>query len=174
MAGTDQNKPLAINVMGVTGCGKTTVAEALAVALGADFIEGDALHPAENVEKMSRGEPLTDEDRAGWLESIGRALETNLGENRSTVTTCSALKKTYRDTLRAHAPELIFVFLDISRETSYARVSHRPGHFMPASLVDSQFDTLQRPGADERHLKVDGTLPIEDIVAATLDYLRTL
>lgn len=174
MTDADQKKPIAINVMGVSGCGKTTIAEALAAAIGADFIEGDALHPSENVAKMSRGEPLTDQDRAGWLDSIGRALNANLGKNRSTITTCSALKKKYRDTLRSHAPDLIFVFLDITRETSFERVSHRPGHFMPASLVDSQFATLERPGQDERHVRVDGTLPVADIVEATLQYLRSL
>ncbi|MDH6267420.1 gluconokinase [Rhizobium sp. SG_E_25_P2] len=174
MTQSDASKPIAINVMGVSGCGKTTIAEALAEALDADFIEGDALHPAENVEKMSRGEPLTDDDRAGWLESIGRALDGNLAKGRSTVTTCSALKKKYRDALRDHAPELIFVFLDISRETSFERVSHRPGHFMPASLVDSQFATLEQPQAPERHVRVDGTWSVEEIVENVLQRIRTL
>ncbi len=150
----DQKKPIAINVMGVSGCGKTTIAEALAAALGADFIEAMPCIRRECREDVA-GEPLTDQDRAGWLDSIGRALDANLGKNRSTITTCSALKKKYRDTLRSHAPDLIFVFLDITRETSFERVSHRPGHFMPASLVDSQFATLERPGEDEVHVRVD-------------------
>jgi gluconokinase len=135
--------------MGVSGSGKSVVGAALANALGVDFVEGDQYHPRENVERMSRGIPLTDADRAGWL----RALATRIGEARDAgvglVVTCSALKRSYRDLLRSAAPQLRFIFLHGRRDLIAERLADRRGHFMPASLLDSQLATLEAPGPDE-------------------------
>lgn len=152
-------------VMGVAGSGKSTVGAALARALGVDFVEGDAYHPPENVERMSRGVPLTDEDRAGWL----RALAARIGEARAAgsglVVTCSALKRSYRDVLRAAAPELRFVFLRGPRPLVAERLAGRRGHFMPPSLLDSQLATLQEPTPDEGAWVCDVAAPPQEIVA---------
>lgn len=159
----------AIVVMGVSGCGKTSVAEGLAAALPAAFIEGDSLHPAENVEKMSKGIPLDDADRWPWLDIIGRALSDALAQDKSIVISCSALKKVYRDHLRAAAGgNLSFVFLKGSRELLLGRMSARRGHFMPASLLDSQFATLEDPTGEPGVITVDIDASIERIVAAAL------
>src|SRR5690606_21561686 len=152
-------------VMGVTGCGKSAVGAALAETLGAAFIEGDALHPAENVAKMAAGTPLTDEDRAGWLDTIGHVVSAEIETGRNVVATCSALKRSYRDRLRRFVPDLVFVHLVLSREESGRRVSNRPGHFMPASLVDSQFATLEPPADDEAALTLDATRPVDELAA---------
>jgi gluconokinase len=154
----------AIVVMGVAGCGKTAVGEALAKAFGADFIEGDRLHPPENVARMARGEPLTDALREGWLDAIGERIATSVAGGRRAVAACSALKRAYRDRLTRFCPELVFLYLKIDRETAWRRVSNRRGHFMPASLVDSQFATLEEPTADERAVTVDGTCTVAGLV----------
>lgn len=154
----------AIVVMGVAGCGKTAVGEALAKAFGADFIEGDRLHPPENVARMARGEPLTDALREGWLDAIGERIATSVAGGRRAVAACSALKRAYRDRLTRFCPELVFLYLKIDRETAWRRVSNRRGHFMPASLVDSQFATLEEPTADERAVTVDGTRTVAGLV----------
>ncbi|RWH73804.1 MAG: gluconokinase [Mesorhizobium sp.] len=143
--------------MGVAGCGKTAVGEAVAEALGADFIEGDRLHPPENVARMARGEPLTDALRAGWLDAIGECIAASVADGRKVVAACSALKRSYRDRLSRFCPGTVFLYLKIDRETAWRRVANRKGHFMPASLVDSQFATLEEPAADERAVTVDGT-----------------
>lgn len=159
--------------MGVTGCGKTAVGSALAKALKATFIEGDSLHPAENVAKMASGTPLTDADRAGWLDTIGRSVAEEIAAGRRVVATCSSLKRIYRDRLRSFAPDIVFVHLVLSRDESWRRVSNRPGHFMPASLVDSQFATLEPPHADEHALTLDGKLPVETLVEHVASRLRS-
>ena len=151
-------------VMGVTGCGKTAVGTFLARKLSARFIEGDRLHPEANVAKMASGIPLDDEDRAGWLDTIGGAIADEVRAGELVVATCSSLKRIYRDRLRSFAPDLVFVHLVLSREESWRRVSSRPGHFMPASLVDSQFATLEPPAADEASITIDATLPLDQIV----------
>ncbi len=169
MAMTDAR---AIVVMGVSGCGKTSVAEGLAAALPAAFIEGDSLHPAANVEKMSRGIPLTDEDRRPWLDTIGRALSAALADGNSIVVSCSALKKAYRDRLRdAAGGSLAFVFLKGSRALLMSRMAARQGHFMPVSLLDSQLATLEDPSAEPGVVTVDIDASIERIVAAALSGL---
>jgi len=147
----------AVVVMGVAGCGKTVVGEALARRLDAVFIEGDRLHPPENVARMARGEPLTDALREGWLDAIGERIAASVAEGRKAVAACSALKRTYRDRLRRACPDIVFVYLKIDRETAWRRVAGRKGHFMPASLVDSQFAILEEPGTDERAATVDAT-----------------
>jgi gluconokinase len=146
-------------VMGVSGSGKTTVGEALADAIGVTFVDGDSLHPQANVAKMAAGIPLDDADRAPWLDAIGRGLAAG-----HVVVACSALKRAYRDRLRAAAPHLELVFLQGSRELLAGRMAHRPGHFMPASLLDSQLDTLEPPTADEDPLTVDVELPLDELV----------
>ncbi|MCR6501123.1 gluconokinase [Shinella sp. CPCC 101442] len=162
----------AIVVMGVSGCGKTSVAEGLAAALPAAFIEGDSLHPAENVEKMSRGIPLDDADRWPWLDIIGDALSDALAENASIVISCSALKKIYRDRLRAAAGgKLAFVFLKGSRGLLLSRMTARRDHFMPASLLDSQLATLEDPSGEPGVITVDIDASIETIVDAAFEGL---
>jgi len=154
----------AIVVMGVTGCGKSTVAQSLSWRLGAHMIEGDAFHPEANVRKMRAGMPLDDADRQGWLERLGRETSAALQLHERVVLTCSALKRRYRDMLRAAVPGLGFVFLELSREAATARVSQRSGHFMPASLVDSQFRDLESPMGEPLVLTLDGEASTDTIV----------
>lgn len=154
----------AVVVMGVAGCGKSAVGEALAAALGAIFVEGDRLHPPENVARMARGEPLTDALREGWLDAIGRRISGSVGDGQGVVAACSALKRSYRERLRGFCQDIVFLYLEIDPATAKQRVGSRQGHFMPASLVDSQFATLEAPAADENALTLDATRPIADIV----------
>lgn len=135
--------------MGVSGSGKTTVGELLARTLRLPFVEGDALHPPQNIAKMSRGEPLTDHDRAPWLAAVGRVLADRERYPAGVLVACSALRKAYRDELRACAPGVRFVFLDAGRAVIEPRLAARTLHFMPPSLLASQFATLERPGAEE-------------------------
>lgn len=150
-------------VMGVSGAGKSTVGIAIAEKLGVNFTDADALHPASNVAKMAAGTPLTDADRWPWLDLVGRALA-DAGDT-GLVVACSALKRSYRDAIRAAAPSARFVHLVVPRTVLGDRVASRPGHFMPASLVDSQLETLEPLEADEPGVLVDS----EGGVAATAD-----
>lgn len=154
--------------MGVAGCGKSVVGSALAARLGWRFIEGDILHPPENVALMASGTPLTDRDRQGWLDVIGREIARASADSHGAVAACSALKRAYRDRLRGFSPGILFVHLSIDRETASRRVAARRGHFMPASLVDSQFAALEPPSPDEHALTLDGTRPVADLVATAL------
>jgi gluconokinase len=153
-------------VMGVAGSGKSLIGAAFARALGVDYVEGDEYHPAENVQRMSSGVPLTDEDRAGWL----RALAARIGEARAAgtglVVTCSALKRSYRDVLRAQADDLQFVFLRGPRPLIAERLTSRREHFMPPALLDSQFATLEEPSPDEGAWVCDVRESPQDLVAA--------
>jgi gluconokinase len=157
-------QPLPVVVMGVTGCGKTVVGQALATRLGAAFVEGDSLHPAENIARMARGEPLTDELRAGWLDTIGKAVSARTGQGQGVVASCSALKRSYRDRLRGFCKDLVFLYLKIDPVTAGARVAARSNHFMPASLVESQFAILEEPGDDEAALTLDATSAVGTLV----------
>jgi gluconokinase len=149
-------------IMGVAGCGKTTVGERLADATGFRFLDGDRLHPPSNIEKMSEGIPLADDDRWPWLEAVGDALAQSAG---SIVVGCSALKRTYRDRIRRHAGgPVTFVHLSGSRELIGERMRARQGHFMPPSLLDSQFATLEPPLADEDAIVVDIAKPLDETV----------
>jgi carbohydrate kinase (thermoresistant glucokinase family) len=151
-------------VMGVSGCGKSTVGAALASALGVPFIEGDALHPPANVALMAAGTPLTDADRAGWLQAL--ALELAQARRQSgCVLSCSALRRPYRDVLREGAPELSLVHLTGSPAVLAARLQARAGHYMPASLLQSQLDTLEVPGDDESAISMDIQAEPKDLVA---------
>lgn len=146
-------------VMGVSGSGKTTVADKLAAALGVEFLEGDRFHPRANVEKMKSGTPLTDEDRWPWLEAIAAKIDEWRAEGKAGVITCSALKRSYRDILIGNRPQVRLVYLKGSHELIHQRMAARRGHFMPVGLLDSQFATLQEPGADERPIvsEIGGT-----------------
>jgi gluconokinase len=142
-------------VMGVSGTGKTTVAKALSAAVGWTFEEGDSLHPQANIDKMSRGEPLTDADRAPWLAAIGRWIDRQAAKSEPSILTCSALKRAYRDELRAGRPQVRFVFLTGPRQLILERMEHRKDHFMRPEMLDSQLRTLEPPTPDEHAIVVD-------------------
>ena len=159
-------------VMGVSGCGKSSLGLALAQAFGVPSIEGDDHHPPANVEKMSHGIALTDADRAGWLATLGRALA---DAPQGAVLTCSALKRTYREQLRAAAPGLRFVFMAIERDEAERRVAARAGageHMFPASLVANQFATLELPVGEAGVLAVDATAPTGRVVGLVKAWLN--
>ena len=145
-----------IVLMGVAGCGKSTVGAALAGRLGKPFLDADDFHPAANVAKMSRGVPLTDGDRWPWLDRLAQALRDEAERTGMAVAGCSALRRAYRQRLIATAGEpILFVFLQGSRDIVNERMATRSGHFMPTALLDSQFATLEPPGADENALVFD-------------------
>jgi gluconokinase len=152
--------------MGVAGSGKSTVGTALAHALGADFVEGDDYHSAENVKRMASGIPLTDADRAGWLRALAARIRDSRDAGTGLVMACSALKRSYRDILRARAPELQFIFLRGAGALIAERLAGRHGHFMPSSLLESQLATLEEPSPDERAWVCDITESPRDLVAA--------
>lgn len=154
--------PPLLTVMGVSGSGKTTVGAALAQRLRVPFADADDFHPPENVAKMAAGTPLDDTDRLPWLHTIGDWLAAHA--EGGGVISCSALKRSYRDVLREAAPALFFVHLDGSREVVARRVQGRPGHFMPAGLVDSQFATLEPLGPDENGVALDLDRPVDQLV----------
>ncbi|MER8372037.1 gluconokinase [Mesorhizobium sp. M1409] len=170
--GAPGSMPPAIVVMGVAGCGKSAVGIALAAALGVTFIEGDRLHPPENVARMASGEPLTDQLREGWLDAIGERIAGSVGQGEGVVAACSALKRGYRARLSGFCPEIVFLYLEIDPATARRRVGSRKGHFMPASLVDSQFAILEPPTADEKALTLDATRSVSELVAAGVHRLR--
>jgi gluconokinase len=157
-------------IMGVAGCGKSSFATALSRALGWDLIEGDEFHPPENVNKMRAGIALTDADRAGWLAVLADELARR---GPRAVMTCSALKQAYRDRLRRGVPELRFVHLDLTREQSIARVTQRPGHYFQPTLVDSQFEALEKPVGEAGVLIADATQSIETLQAQVCAWLQT-
>lgn len=165
----------AIIVMGVSGSGKSSVGEKIAEDLGLPFVEGDALHPTSNVEKMSKGIPLTDEDRMPWLDHIGETMGASLAKGEGIIVSCSALKRIYRERLRsAVGGNLYFVYLEGSKELLTDRMGHRKGHFMPASLLESQLQTLEVPTGEEGVVTVDIDDTIEDIAAKALKALAAL
>lgn len=157
-------RPNVYIVMGITGSGKSTIGAALARSLGVDFIEGDDYHPLENVRKMSLGIPLTDDDRAGWLHALAHRISEAREEGARIVVSCSALKRSYRDVLRSADRGMQFVFLRGSRSMIEQRLGSRRGHFMPASLIDSQLETLEAPGPDENAIVCDISESPEQIV----------
>lgn len=149
-------------VMGVSGSGKSTVGRALAAALGVHYVEGDELHPAENVARMAAGVALTDADRHGWLQEVAGQLANATSESRGVVVACSALKRSYRELLRAAARDVRFVHLHGPAAVLQQRLAARRGHYMPASLLQSQLDTLEPPAADEDALVLDiAATPLE-------------
>jgi gluconokinase len=158
--------------MGVAGAGKTAVGERLAGRLGWEFIEGDGLHPPENVAKMQSGHPLTDADRAPWLAAIAHAIDGLLARGACGIVTCSALKREYRRRIIGKRAGLRLVFLDGPRELITRRLGARRGHFMPASLLDSQLAILEPPGPDENPIIVAIDRPIDEIVDELAAVLR--
>lgn len=159
-------------VMGVSGCGKTTIAAGIADALGWDLLEGDAFHPAANIAKMQAGTPLTDADRWPWLRAIAvRAAELR-ARGVSCVVACSALKRAYRDVLRDGAADVALVYLRGDKALIAARLAARRDHFMPPGLLDSQFATLEAPGLDERPIIADIDAEPDAIVAGVVARLR--
>jgi len=161
---------LALVVMGVSGCGKSSVARAVAERLGGRLIEGDAFHSQVNVAKMRRGVALTDEDRAAWLDRLASELSDCARRGERAVLACSALKRRYRDRLRAAVPALGFVFLDLPERVAYERVALRTGHYMPSSLVAAQFADLEPPVSEDLTLTVDAGLPVSEISRLVLDW----
>jgi len=157
-------------VMGVAGCGKSTIGAALADTLGGQFLDGDEFHPESNIEKMSRGDPLTDDDRWPWLERFGYEISQREG---LVVGGCSALKRAYRQRITDSAGlPVLFIYLKGSRELIADRMGKRTGHFMPTTLLDSQFATLEVPSADERAIAVDIDSTTDQIVAAITAQIR--
>jgi gluconokinase len=155
--------PLQVVVMGVTGAGKTTIAQALGLTLDLPYVDADDLHPPSNVTKMAAGQPLDDSDRGPWLESVGRAIA---GRPDGVVVACSALKRRYRDALRQHAPGIFFVHLAPTQTVLESRLASRPGHFMPPSLLPSQFDALEPLELGEAGTTVEATGPVHEVVAS--------
>ena len=155
-------------VMGVAGAGKSRIGAALAEALGLEFVEGDHYHSAENVARMSAGLPLTDADRQGWLNALAERIREAVNTGTGLVLTCSALKRSYRDLLRIEsgAPRLQFIFLRGERALIAERIAGRRGHYMPASLLDSQLEALEEPSVDERAWVYEVTSSPDDLVAA--------
>jgi gluconokinase len=162
-------EPRHVVVMGVSGSGKTTVGTALAARLGRPFAEGDEFHSPANVAKMARGEPLTDADREPWLAALAWWIANHDRAGRSTVLACSALKRRYRDTLRAAAPRrVVFIHLAAPRDVLLERMRRRKGHYMPSELLDSQLAELEPLQPDECGITVDATAPTDDIVTRVL------
>lgn len=159
-------------LIGVSGCGKTTVAALLAGRCGWSFEEGDALHPQSNVDKMRAGHPLTDEDRWPWLEKVASWIDGQLDAGRSGIITCSALKRSYRDILNRRGSGVVFVYLAGDKELIAARLAVRRGHFMPPSLLESQFETLEEPQADEPAVRVDIGPSPQEVVQNIVDVLN--
>jgi gluconokinase len=155
-------------IMGVCGCGKSTIAAALAAAFDVAFLEGDAYHPAPNVVKMSAGVPLTDDDRAGWLQALANEIGAARERGTGVVVSCSALKRRYRDLLRQADPNLRFAHLHGPRGTIAARMQTRIGHYMPITLLDSQLRDLEPLQPDEAGITLDITQPPETLVASII------
>ena len=156
--------------MGVAGSGKSTVGRTLADRLGWDLGEGDLLHPAANVAKMAAGHPLSDADRAPWLAAVRGWIDERVHAGRPGVISCSALKRSYRDVLRDE--HVLFVHLAATREHLLPRLVSRTGHFMPATLLDSQFAALEPPDEDEQVLTVEAALPVDLQVSQILEVVR--
>ena len=151
--------------MGVSGCGKTTVGKQLAEKTGAVFLDADDFHPAANLAKMAAGQPLTDEDRQPWLAAITEKIRTLTGKDEPFVLACSALREIYRQQLLAACPEMKIIHLHGSRDLLLDRLQQRQGHFMPASLLDSQLATLEPPGSA---LTLNIALPPEELIERIL------
>lgn len=164
-------QPLIV-VMGVSGAGKSTIGALIAEKFGVPFVDADALHPLDNIEKMASGNPLEDDDRWTWLAAVGQRLEE--ARRRGLVVACSALKRSYRDAIKREAPSVIFVQLRGSRQLLAGRLTGRKGHFMPESLLDSQLATLEDVQADERGVTVNVDSAISDVVSGAVAGIRAL
>lgn len=167
----DDATPTTVVVMGVSGSGKTTVAELLADRLGWEFAEGDDFHPPANVAKMAAGQPLDDDDRWPWLRTVGSWIDQREATGRSVVLTCSALKRSYRDLLREGRPSVWFAHVTADPEVLRQRIERRTGHYMPASLLDSQLATLQPLQPDEAGAEISAVGSPGEVVDALLTAL---
>ena len=156
-------------VMGVAGVGKTTVGRRVAELLGWDFVDGDAYHPASNVEKMSRGIALKDEDRREWLETLRAIIDARVRENRPTILTCSALKAAYRGVLVREDGRTLFVYLKAPRDIVRERIRRRTGHFFDGDLLESQYEALEEPTIG---ITIDATQPLDTVVEDIVRALR--
>ena len=157
-------------LMGVSGCGKSSVGLALAEQCAMTFIDGDDLHPKSNIAKMSSGTPLTDEDRRPWLQAVGEALKSAPGP---VVIGCSALKKRYREIIRDYTAEPVyFLHLHATVDVLQSRVNERADHFMPASLLQSQFDALEHLSDDEAGARIDIAQPLADVISQTKNHVQ--
>ena len=175
MSGTARPElPPLVVVMGVSGSGKTTIGTLVAHELGVEFTDGDSLHPLENVEKMAAGTPLEDEDRWPWLEVVGRTLHEHGERREGLVVACSALKRSYRERIRSQAPSALFLHLDGTLEVLTRRIEGRSGHFMPATLLQSQIDTLEPLAQEEGGYVLNIDQPVPDMVREAVTRLRAL
>lgn len=156
-------------VMGVAGCGKSSLGQVCAAHLGLPLLEGDDFHSSSNVNKMRSGVPLSDDDRQTWLDTLAAQLQAHPA---GVVLTCSALRQRYRDRLRAAVPGLRFVFLSLTQDQARERVAARPGHLFPVSLVASQFETLEDPSSEVGVLRVDATRPLAELGAQVEQWLQ--
>ena len=172
MSGDSPQTPCALIVMGVSGSGKSTIAEKLAEHLGWRYEDGDKFHPASNVAKMSAGHPLTDEDRWPWLQAIADEIDRACQADEQVVIACSALKHSYRDVLVHGRDDVRIVYLRGTQELIASRLSGRKGHFMPPGLLASQFKTLEPPDPDENPLIVSIDASVEEIVDDIISQLR--
>jgi len=163
---------ISVVVMGVSGSGKTTVAKHLVELLGWPFAEGDDFHPAANVEKMRSGKPLDDRDRKPWLEAVAAWIGEQEQAGHSAIVTCSALKRTYREVLRRNHPSVWFVHVSASADGLQHRLATRSGHYMPASLLESQLETLEPLQPDEPGVTISAEGPPDVVAARVLDALR--
>jgi len=168
----DTTNPCALVVMGVSGSGKSTIAERLAARLAWRCEDGDKYHPAANVAKMSAGHPLTDEDRWPWLQAIADEIDRTCKQSERAVIACSALKRAYRDVLVHGRSDVRIVFLNGTQELIAGRLAARKGHFMPPGLLTSQFKTLEPPQPTERPITVSIDAPVEAIVDAIIRQLN--
>lgn len=162
----------AVVVMGVSGSGKTTIAEEIARREGWELLEGDDFHPPANIEKMKSGVPLTDDDRWPWLRAIAAAIDERRKRSESVVVACSALKRAYRDILVDGHDDVVVVYLQGSSTLIAERIAARKHHFMPAKLLESQFAALEEPGPDERSIIVSVAPPPAEIVDTIMNRLR--
>lgn len=166
---TQTSQPLVV-VMGVSGSGKSTVGAMLAQQLEVPFVDADDLHTTSNVDKMGRGVPLTDADRWPWLVTVGDVLAQH--DDTGVVVACSSLRRSYRDVIRSRAASTVFVYLHADRDVLVRRLSARQHHFMPASLLDSQVETLEPLQHDERGIQIDVDAALADIVSHAVNRLR--
>ncbi|SFF73427.1 gluconate kinase, SKI family [Duganella sp. CF458] len=166
------NTNLRVVVMGVSGAGKSEIGRRLAAELGVTFLEGDSYHPPENLARMSAGIPLNDDDRAGWLQTLRKEISAARERGEGLVLSCSSLKRRYRDLLRSGDPELRFVYLHGERDVLEQRMHARPGHYMPASLLDSQLRDLEPLQADEAGIRLDLTQSPQALVDTILQTLQ--
>jgi carbohydrate kinase (thermoresistant glucokinase family) len=171
MSNSNADRFAVLIIMGVSGCGKTTIAELLSRELGWEYRDGDEFHPQANVDKMHSGTPLTDEDRWPWLKAIAAWIDDKRQAGEHAIVTCSALKKSYRDILIDSREDVALIYLKGDEELIADRLSKRKGHFMPKGLLHSQFQTLEEPGPDEHPITVSIVPAPAEIVAAILEEL---